>query len=1219
MTTRSRRPPLLPIILSILGGTILSCQQDVPTKPQENNGPFVVSQTSIIDSSRMPDSVSWTHKGKSGTFSLTINGQQSFQIKDSFPQSLASDTLVISLWTLGLRTTVVPSIVKSNGGFTPIASKHAVDSSAVKLLQSFDSLRNLDHASFGYVTDPVPSQILSLQKAIAVLVYSRKLSLAALPPGVDSGEVLTRVILIAARSGSRIDEVALITALDIESLREITESLFQNGELNFSDSAFLTPNYPLRLLAPLSVASPLIAGGSAVSVRGAFGWSKGAKISSHIQLYSSQGEISGFAFQTKGPISQSDTVWTLTDNATLQAHATAEAGIDTLVVSISDDLGHIATARTVFRVVKADSTLPQARVNDTAAPQITSMGGTHDTDFVWSIRTYELSWSVTDDSALASVTLNGSDLPGTDGVFRKSVSLSVGRDSFLLVAKDHHGRESKSLVVITRNADTTAPVVSLKSPPKDAAVPNAVDKMDVEANASDLNGIDAVLINGVKVTVEPFQISVPLAVGPNVVSIKAWDKAGNESKSLSVTITRAKSLGDTVAPQIDRVTPNAKDTTVGYLITSIPLSYLITDDSLSAVTLNGKVLTSTASLYQTSVDLPVGTTSFVLVALDKKGNPARDTVSITRLKDTTRPVVSLVDPTKDTTVWAFVPSVTVTWKVTDNALKLVSINGATATKVGDLFSQKVNLATDTTWIRLMALDSSGNTDNDSIRVLRQYDHVAPTILLHNVKSRLVAYGVAKDTLRWNVRENLKLLSVTLNGKALTSSDTLYTAFVSLAVGTNRFVLVAADSAGNKTTDTAIVARTAPTPTHSAAPGRYIGAVYDTITSVGADSIMYSTDGASWKKLTKPLSITTSGTIYAKAMPGEGVASAAYTLSQIKKVVSGGSSYLSSSHSLFLMTDGSVWESGLVTKKVSPFIRSISKSQLTGVEDVEVYNAHGDTKRFFKMSDNSWYAEGWNYSGSLGIGAVLDNGFVQLSDVVQVAPGNGESYFLLKDGTVWGAGSLMVKILGPYPTPEGDPVQITLESGIPLKEIVKIKAGFPSGTFVPNTVALGANGDLWGWGWGDSTPSVILSGVKSMALSSNLLVLMTDGTVQGLGMNGDGQIGNGFARETGVMFSKAAGLSDIIDLSTSGFHSLFLRKDGVLYLSGLIETAMTGTGQPTGPITHTPIELAREVKFISSGFDGSFFVKSDGTLWSIGLPADGLEESGVNGAPRRVDF
>lgn len=136
------------LLALLLVGGFLSCQQSHGTSPDEN-GPFVVRQTWPMEAVRMPDSVSWTHEGSSGTFSLHRFADDSFRVTDSFPRSVVSDTLTISLWRLGLRTTTAVTVIQASGGLFVVTGRREFDPLAIGLLAAFDSLRSVDRDSYG--------------------------------------------------------------------------------------------------------------------------------------------------------------------------------------------------------------------------------------------------------------------------------------------------------------------------------------------------------------------------------------------------------------------------------------------------------------------------------------------------------------------------------------------------------------------------------------------------------------------------------------------------------------------------------------------------------------------------------------------------------------------------------------------------------------------------------------------------------------------------------------------------------------------------------------------------------------------------------------------------------------------------------------------------------------------------------------------------------------
>ncbi|MEK7393065.1 MAG: hypothetical protein AAB214_10915, partial [Fibrobacterota bacterium] len=207
-------------------------------------------------------------------------------------------------------------------------------------------------------------------------------------------------------------------------------------------------------------------------------------------------------------------------------------GTDTIVVQAWDKSG-LRSTKTVV-VMRAKSS------GDTTKPVIKRVGVSKDTTVDNSTVSLLLSWVVTDDSALAKVTLNDSILTSASGLYSKIANLSVGKNPFVLAAMDVRGNPKFDTLVVTRFAlvDTTRPVLSIVSPPKDTTVPNGTASIQVVVSAIDGSGIDSVKIGSQKLTATPYTASVDLAVGSDTIVVQVWDKAGLRSTK-SVVVTRA--------------------------------------------------------------------------------------------------------------------------------------------------------------------------------------------------------------------------------------------------------------------------------------------------------------------------------------------------------------------------------------------------------------------------------------------------------------------------------------------------------------------------------------------------------------------------------------------------------------------------------------------------------------------------------------------------------
>lgn len=1290
-------------LIAVVG--LLSCQTETSTRP-DPGGPFQVQQELSVEPERYPDSVAWIHNGTHGAFTVERMDAKAFQVTATFPRSIAFDSMDIELWRLGMRTTIVQVKVTENGKMEANKEIRDVDEHAVALLKGFDSARSVSGA-YGNSSDPVPVQIAALQRYLASRILAETFSVKLLPHGVDSLAVMAKVLVQGSLEGKSVIRIAAVAQVDFAQLRIRAEGMLRSGELLGSDSLVLFPPDPIRVVKALAIEGSLEAGGATVSVRGSFTWNKGLKVGNpQYQVRGPLGRSEDFLFQVQQLPGNTDTSWSLDGNFSIQAKASAVAGTDTLFVTLQDDSGRSVTASVPFAVLARDTTTPAVQLvrpsKDTSVPNGTrsievvatatdpagissiqvgsqscpsspcnvsvplavgenvvvvdawDKAGNHlpsplrltvtrandpgdtvpprierilptDRKIVadYSIKTLSMSYKVTDDS-LDLVSLNGRILVAASGVFQATVDLRVGVDTLVLQAMDKRGNPARDTVFVTRNQDTTKPTLKLVSPATDTQVAFATASLRVLVSATDPAGIDTVWVGGVRSesSTSPYAAIVPLALGRNTLVIEAVDSYGNRSGK-ELVIVRASAF-DSIAPRIEKIAPRT-DTSVAPTATSLKLSWKVTDDStLSQVSLNGtKLIVGTDGLYSTTQSLTVGPNVFVLEAKDARGNTRLDTLRVSRLADATGPKIVYKGGSKDSAVWAYVPSLVVSWGVTDDALKSVSINGALVSGQSGVFSATVSLATDTTMVRLIASDETGNIATDSVRVVRKYDKTAPTVAFQKTKVRLVANAVTADTLVWKVSDNLKLKSVTVNGAVVPASNGSFTHIVaSLPVGTRSYILIATDSAGNVTKDTATVARTALAPTHSAAAGNYIGTVYDTLKSEGADSILYSTDGVTWKKFSSVVSVAASGTLFAKALPGDVISPRAFTISHVKSVAFGGDEFIGQAFAFFLLTDGSVYASGSnqggafgLSAEVTRFVSRPIKVA-TGVEWIEGSREGSTQVSFIKSFDQGLFGAG-NNGSCLGIGStasIVPLSRVRLDNVISVATNANYSLFLTSNGAVWYAGSS-----------DSIPVQIP-----GLSRIASISIGSIAWEVV--ATALDSSGNVWKWSVTEEydqelmqtrvvlgTPEILETDAADVSIGTgHMLVLKKNGTVLAMGGNANGQLGQGNITEWPYL-TVVPGLNNISAIAAGAGYSLFLGSDGILYHAGMI---MTYSPPPTGVVHTRPTQIANDVAVIWEGANVFAFRKKDGTIWGAGWNGSGQlgigEESGIS-TPTRIDF
>ena len=275
-----------------------------------------------------------------------------------------------------------------------------------------------------------------------------------------------------------------------------------------------------------------------------------------------------------------------------------------------------------------------------------------------------------------------------------------------------------------------------------------------------------------------------------------------------------------------------------------------------------------------------------------------------------------------------------------------------------------------------------------------------------------------------------------------------------------------------------------------------------------------------------------------------------------------------------------------------------------------------------MNDGSVYGTGYNYDGELGTGddddykttltemkMVYGEGSIPVTNAKAIASGNGYTIVLMENGSVYGTGENYDGQLGTGDTTSQTILtQMTIRDGegsIPVTNVKAIASGDS------HTIVLTENGNLYGTGLnndgqlgtGDTTSQTILTpminetGKTPIAIScgqDHTIVLMSDGTVYGIGNNNDGQLGDLTTDDIETTLTPMImpeGLKAIA-ITTGRYHTVVLMNNGTVYGTGANWDGQLGTGDENDQTTLTPMTIGdgiTPVTNVSRLFDNDYYL------------------------------
>lgn len=269
------------------------------------------------------------------------------------------------------------------------------------------------------------------------------------------------------------------------------------------------------------------------------------------------------------------------------------------------------------------------------------------------------------------------------------------------------------------------------------------------------------------------------------------------------------------------------------------------------------------------------------------------------------------------------------------------------------------------------------------------------------------------------------------------------------------------------------------------------------------------------------------------------------------------------------------------------------------------------------TNGSLWAWGSNYDEQLGVGELH-----VLKSITPLRVGTGSNWrslaaglentlALQADGTMWGWGGIFYENVsyGSSPVQIGEDRDWTAASSGDRHQL-----------------SLKQDGSLWAWGrnqlgqLGDGTGAdrsirLIRVGAENdwamaAAGSNHTVALKGDGTLWAWGWNTDGQLGEGTNTDRFLPVRIGAD-NDWTAVGAGHAHTLALKADGSLWAWGANDYGQLGDGTGIGSIHPVRIGSDKDWVGIGAGYVHSLARKADGTIWAWGWNLYGQLGDGTN--------